>query len=150
MSRIAYLVYASTATEPFTSNALFHLLKRSRVANEKRNVTGALLYKNGVFVQLLEGAAEDIEDLREKIYRDPRHTGVVTLMRGFADDRVFKGWTMHFIVADGRDAQTRDANYRCLRGTAEDGTTAQDDLRAVPSDELHPGLRLLLTFRQVM
>ncbi len=153
MSHFYYLVYTSTADKPFSDNDLFQLLKVSRDANAKRDVTGALLYKNGVFVQMLEGSEKEVESLREKIYRDPRHTGVLTLIRGTAESRVFGEWTMHFIVADERDAKARDANYRCLRGEGDiEDIVIKRDSYQLPSDasELHPGLRLLLTFRQVM
>ena len=69
---------------------------------------GALIYKNGVFVQMIEGSEEAIEALREKIYRDPRHTGIITLIRGTAGARVFGEWTMHFITPNEHDAAARE------------------------------------------
>lgn len=153
MNTVYYLVYTSTATDPFADNDLFRLLSRSRVANEQTNISGALIYRNGVFVQMLEGNEQDVEQLREKIYSDPRHTGVLTLIRGYAESRVFGEWTMHFIVNDEGDAQTRDTGYRCLRGTGdvEDMVIERNSYRLpANTDELHPGLRLLLTFRQLM
>ena len=153
MSEISYLVYTSTANKPFSDDDLFTLLKKSRASNDKVNVTGALMYKNGIFVQMVEGSETDIETLREKIYRDSRHGGVLTLIRGTAETRVFGEWTMHFIVGDKQDARARDANYRCLRGKGdiEDIVIERESYQLSPdTDELHPGLRLLLTFRQIM
>ena len=32
----------------------------------------------------------------EKIYRDPRHRGVITLLQGFSEKRQFEDWEMGF------------------------------------------------------
>ena len=42
MKTLSYLVYTSTATKPFDTEELFRLLKRSRAANEQRDVTGGV------------------------------------------------------------------------------------------------------------
>ena len=148
-----YLVYTSTATTPFDEEALSELLRTSCTANGRRGVTGALHYRNGIFVQMLEGSEEEVEELRGKIYRDPRHSGIMTLTSGFARRRVFPEWTMHFISADERGAEENERAYRRLSGKGDLEEMVETSPGYHPGDasgELHPGLRLLLIFRQIM
>ncbi|HWF37906.1 MAG TPA: BLUF domain-containing protein [Candidatus Acidoferrales bacterium] len=52
-------------------------------------VTGMLLYKDGCFMQVLEGNEEAVIDLAEKIQRDPRHKNMMTLYQGDSPERQF-------------------------------------------------------------
>ena len=46
---------SSQASEPMTAVALETILADARTGNAARNVTGALIYVDGVFLQILEG-----------------------------------------------------------------------------------------------
>jgi hypothetical protein len=48
-----------------------------------------LLYKDGCFMQVLEGNEEAVIDLAEKIQRDPRHKNMMTLYQGDSPERQF-------------------------------------------------------------
>ncbi len=50
-----FLVYVSSAVVPFTPAALVDLLATSHKNNSKSAVSGMLLYKDGNFMQALEG-----------------------------------------------------------------------------------------------
>ena len=91
-----YLVYASSAVRLFTPEELTDLLAVSRVNNARAGITGMLLYKGGNFLQVLEGDEQPVEALHAKILRDPRHKGVITLLRGPLEERAFPGWSMGF------------------------------------------------------
>jgi len=54
-SRYVPLVYVSSATELFSDTQLENLLLRSRQNNSTLGITGMLLYKDGNFMQCLEG-----------------------------------------------------------------------------------------------
>lgn len=56
-----------------------------------------LLYHEGSFLQVLEGAAENVEMLFERIGRDPRHRRVMVLLRRSIDARQFQDWSMGFV-----------------------------------------------------
>ncbi len=102
---------------------------------------------------MLEGPEDSVETLREKIYSDPRHGGIYTLIRGTAELRVFSDWTMHFISNNERSLREAELTYRCLSGSGdmEDMLEQSGQYKSHPDAEgLHPGLRLLLMFRQIM
>ncbi len=91
-----HLVYASSALQPFTKPELQALLEQARAKNAKLGLTGMLLYKDGNFMQVLEGDQKAVTDLAAIIERDPRHKGVLILLRGTSEERLFPDWSMGF------------------------------------------------------
>ena len=91
-----FLVYASTATKLFSPGELLALLEGSRERNHKRGVTGMLLYKDGSFMQVIEGEKPVVEALFKKLSRDSRHHGILTLLKGHETERMFPDHSMGF------------------------------------------------------
>ena len=89
-------VYLSSAVRPFSNEEIVALLTRCRENNAKVGITGMLLYKEGNFMQVVEGAEKHVRELLEKITRDPRHHGLITLIEGRSAERQFPDWTMGF------------------------------------------------------
>lgn len=96
MSNLIRLIYASSAVELFTEQELIDLLHKSRSNNQKRNITGMLLYRDGNFLQVLEGPASQIDELYDIIKQDSRHKGILTISRENAKGRIFPDWEMGF------------------------------------------------------
>ena len=71
---MVFLVYVSSAVKLFSDEELVQLLEASRENNSKIGVTGMLLYKEGNFMQLIEGPEESVRSLHAKISIDPRHS----------------------------------------------------------------------------
>ncbi len=90
------LVYFSAATTPFTKAQLMALLKKAREKNERLGITGMLLYKEGDFLQLLEGERSAVEALFRVIETDPRHKEVFVALEEATDARLFDQWSMGF------------------------------------------------------
>ncbi len=90
------LVYVSSAVELFSQAELRTLLDTSRRNNTRSGITGMLLYKDGNFMQVLEGPAAALREVHERIGRDPRHTGLITLMERPIAQRQFVDWSMGF------------------------------------------------------
>ncbi len=70
------------------------ILETSRANNARAGVTGALLYSDGCFAQVLEGGLDAVERTFERIQCDNRHGDVVVLQAGPADGRLFGVWNM--------------------------------------------------------
>ena len=85
---------------------LAELLVQARSRNERNAVTGMLLYKDGRFIQLLEGHEEQVQQSFERICKDERHTAVELLWLRYAQYRDFPDWTMGFVNADELDPST--------------------------------------------
>ena len=90
------LTYVSSAVTPFSPRQLRDLLAVCRENNRRRDITGMLLYKDGNFMQALEGDEEAVLGLHTIIAGDPRHRGLITLLQGPTQDRQFARWSMGF------------------------------------------------------
>jgi hypothetical protein len=90
------LVYVSAAVTWFNQRELRDLLAHSRLGNAQTGITGMLLYKDGNFMQALEGDEREVRALEARIARDRRHQGMVTLHSGYSPQRQFSTWTMGF------------------------------------------------------
>lgn len=97
------LVYVSFAPHQMSADELRSILEVSRDNNAPRNITGMLLYRNGFFIQALEGEEEVVMPLYDKIQRDPRHDRVMTVYKGKITERTFKDWSMGFYNLDDVD-----------------------------------------------
>lgn len=91
-----HLIYSSFATVRLSQRDLIDLLKAARVRNEARGLTGMLLYRDGTYLQYLEGRRSDIEELLERLSRDPRHRDIRILKEGSAPARLFPEWSMAY------------------------------------------------------
>jgi hypothetical protein len=87
------LIYAS---HPFGFDdlALANILKTSQRNNALSGITGTLICREDIYLQLLEGARGDVEALFEKIKRDDRHADVTLLVQEVTAQRLFPHWAM--------------------------------------------------------
>lgn len=90
------LVYLSSAISYFSKPQLVDLLSKSRVKNATLGVTGILLYKEGDFLQLIEGERPAVEKLFATIRKDTRHGSVTILIEEECTQRLFSDWSMGF------------------------------------------------------
>ena len=90
------LVYVSAAVTWFSDRELRSLLAQCRLSNAQTGVTGMLLYKDGNFMQALEGDERTVRALEACIAADRRHQGMVTVHSGHTTERQFSEWTMGF------------------------------------------------------
>lgn len=93
---MVFWVYVSSAVDWFSMAELRRLLAKSRERNEREGITGMLLFKDGHFMQVVEGEDEAVKRLHDRIQADPRHHGIVTVDSGPIDARRFADWRMAF------------------------------------------------------
>lgn len=136
-----HLGYVSTETQHFSSETLIALLTEARTANAEHDVTGLLLYREGSFYQVLEGAESDVIATFEAIERDPRHASVRVLFKGETDTREFADWQMGFINLDGLDIDSLSGFSNFLSRDAQ----PQEFL-----ENLSRGKKLALMFRSML
>ncbi len=91
-----FLIYVSSATKHFSEEDLKDLLIISRKNNTSLGITGMLLYSDDNFIQVIEGELKTINGLYEKISKDPRHKGILRLLKGEIQTRNFGEWSMGF------------------------------------------------------
>ncbi len=93
---LACLVYASLANNEMTEEDLKGLLSVARSKNEKLEITGLLLYRDGFFAQALEGEKDKIDALFDRISIDGRHRDVTKIYEKSIHERSFPNWSMGY------------------------------------------------------
>jgi hypothetical protein len=92
--RVSQLVYLSRATAHVDRVELHDITAVSMANNRRRGITGALLFCDGYFLQILEGAADVVETTLARIELDGRHADVQVIERRDGVGRMFADWEM--------------------------------------------------------
>jgi hypothetical protein len=87
------LIYAS---RPFGYDdlSLTGILLQARQNNARNGITGALICREDLFLQMLEGRRDVVTSTFARILRDERHVDVVNLLSTDIDNRLFAEWSM--------------------------------------------------------
>lgn len=90
---VTQLIYMS---EPFgyDENILATILATARRRNERDGITGALICRHDIYLQLIEGDEGAIDALFARILADDRHLAVTLLSRVEVADRLLPQWAM--------------------------------------------------------
>jgi hypothetical protein len=88
------IVYISTAGGVSAADVA-HILESAERNNAQREITGFLLFNGRNFLQLIEGPKAGLMSLMTTLARDPRHSGMLTLIDEAIEDRSCPAWSMH-------------------------------------------------------
>ncbi|HEX8556266.1 MAG TPA: BLUF domain-containing protein [Sphingomonas sp.] len=90
---VTQLIYMS---QPFgyDDSILSGILTTARRKNALHGITGALICRHDIYLQLIEGDADAIDALYDRIAADDRHLAVTLLNRAQVADRLFPRWAM--------------------------------------------------------
>jgi len=97
---IKRIAYTSRPTDTVSKQALLALLHDARDYNAADGITGFLFFKDNQFIQVIEGAVTDVDDLFARIKADKRHTDINILLNETADERMFPDWNMACAIFD--------------------------------------------------
>lgn len=78
----------------FDTATLGGILVAARRNNARDRLTGALICRADLYLQLLEGPPAAVADTYARIKRDDRHCDIEGLVSHAADDRLFPAWEM--------------------------------------------------------
>lgn len=90
---LTQLIYSSRPFG-FDDAILSQILLTARRNNANANVTGCLICRGDLYLQLLEGPSEAIARLYDAILEDDRHIEVTLRMQHQTDTRMFGEWAM--------------------------------------------------------
>ena len=103
-------VYCSRAAEGIDDGEVGRIVELSQRRNAARSITGVLVFGNGVFFQIIEGPAVQIDNLIAILRIDPRHHDIVSLERSEdMRERLYPNWEMERVEADSIRAVLQDA-----------------------------------------
>ncbi|MEH6762982.1 MAG: BLUF domain-containing protein [Aequorivita antarctica] len=86
---IRTIVYISNAVMLLEKKHLDELFYQCVQNNISNNVTGILIYKEGTFIQVLEGNDQDLNNLFKTIQQDKRHNNIMTVLDRMNTKRLF-------------------------------------------------------------
>jgi hypothetical protein len=93
------VIYSSKSSTPMQTDDLEDILENARENNFEAGITGALVYIEGFFLQILEGEAEAVHELMARISKDLRHETVTVLTQGETAAPLFSDWRMAYLSA---------------------------------------------------
>ena len=93
------IVYMSTAVGVLRAEELDRIYLCAKSSNARAGITGLLLFYEGAFLQMLEGPTAGVMSLAERIRKDRRHGGMITLESQIIEERAFSDCAMHFVAA---------------------------------------------------
>lgn len=100
---IKRIKYVSRYAEGLSNADLDQIAAQSATNNAQLGMTGILLTGGGVFFQILEGPADVVEPVFQRILADPRNQDVLLLgVQEAAEERLFPGWAMKRVNLDDR------------------------------------------------
>ena len=116
---------------------LEQILRSARKNNGALDVTGALLFNEEYFAQVLEGPRLAVEEIFERIQRDRRHGQVTVVDNGWTEHRDFPTWAMAHV------RPKQDQNLDGLAATLnlalinphESGTEVLDLLKSLVAED---------------
>ncbi|MFM1875254.1 MAG: hypothetical protein RL266_991 [Bacteroidota bacterium] len=114
-------------------------MAKAEQRNKQQNITGLLVYFDGSFIQMLEGAEEDVLDTFDRIKGDSRHEQIIKLFSGETDKRHFPNWKMALEVVDRAKFSEIDS-YESL----DEGDRFLNQI-----DDAHMGLKMLRYFYEI-
>lgn len=93
ITNLIQIVYVS---QPFGFDepTLAGILLDARRCNKRDDVTGALVCRHDIYLQLLEGPEDAVRAAYARIRRDDRHVGVKELLNRKIQTRLFASWAM--------------------------------------------------------
>lgn len=120
------LLYISASRDRSAPAEVGDVLEAALRNNPKEGLTGVLVFHDGNFVQVLEGAAEAVERRFRRIRADPRHSFVTVLIEREIETRMFPDWSMGWVDAPpGTDLSGR---LRALNPKSPLPDSAADDI----------------------
>ena len=106
------LTYTSLASFDLQASDLEAIHRTARETNALDGITGLLIFNGTHFLQIIEGAPNAIDELVEKLRRDPRHSGLEVRDERDISERSFRDWSMELVRVS--------ASYFEAKGTVSD------------------------------
>lgn len=131
------LVQLTYASRPFGFDeaVLGTILLDARRCNTRDGITGTLIVRHDLFLQLLEGPQEAIDAAYQRISRDDRHIEVRQLTRREVAERLFPDWAMrHDPARSWMWSMDEVANGAVHRASEADILSVFERLRYEPAD----------------
>lgn len=103
------LTYTSLARLDLEASDLEAIHRTAREVNALEGITGLLIFNGTHFLQIIEGAPDAIDELVERLRRDPRHNGLEIRDERKIERRSFPDWSMEMVRVSASYFEAKDA-----------------------------------------
>lgn len=131
------LDYSSKATNEMMLSHLIGILRQARTKNKLSDVTGLLVFIDGMFLQVLEGEEGTVKDLMKKITEDTRHQDIKVIRGSNVEKLTFSNWEIAYT--------SPSAKKLAIWSGLDDTRTVEEILSSLKNDpEMVPELMVRL------
>ena len=102
------LTYTSLARLDLTAEDLEAIHRTAREVNALEGITGLLIFNGIHFLQIVEGTPDAIDELVERLRRDPRHNGLEIRDEREIENRSFPDWSMELVRVSASYFEAKD------------------------------------------
>ena len=102
------VTYTSLARLDLQASDLEDIHRTARDQNALDGITGLLVFNGTHFLQIVEGSEKAIDELIERLRKDPRHTGFEIRDRRKVEARSFPEWSMELVRVKASYFEARD------------------------------------------
>ncbi|MEH6517193.1 MAG: BLUF domain-containing protein [Halioglobus sp.] len=114
MANIRQVIYISRAAYGFSAAELHELAAISARKNQLQGITGALLFIDHCFIQIIEGEEHSMSDLLDKLEVDPRHHDMRIISDHLEDSRHFSDWSMGLVSTPDEEKKKVRSELRAV------------------------------------
>ena len=119
------VTYTSLARLDLQTSDLEDIHRSARESNALEGITGLLVFNGTHFLQIIEGSETAIEELVERLRKDPRHTGFEVRDQRKVDARSFPDWSMELVRVNASYFEARDTLEDRLPDTVPEAIQAR-------------------------
>ena len=123
--KLTSITYTSLARLDLQTSDLEAIHRTALEQNALDGVTGLLVFNGTHFLQIIEGSEEAIEDLVDRLRKDPRHNGFEIRDRRKVDTRSFPDWSMELVRVNASYFEARDTMADRLPDTVPEAIRAR-------------------------
>ena len=134
LMQMVYLSFATVKLKADADKQIEAILEEAVAHNSEVGITGELIYRNGIFLQLLEGRKSDVEQLLGKILMDSnRHENMKVLFKQPMVERLFPDWSMAYVKLDNAalDLVNTIVSWQTLINTSPNKVVPPNDVLKV-------------------
>lgn len=93
--------YCSVLAADYDATCVSAIIRVAREFNANHAITGVLIFDGTRFFQYIEGPADSMTTLIDRLYTDPRHTDITVLLHdAMPPERWFPSWSMAYASVD--------------------------------------------------
>jgi len=102
------LTYTSLARLDLQASDLEAIHRTAREVNALEGISGLLIFNGTHFLQIIEGAPDAIDELLDRLRRDPRHNGLEVRDEQQVERRSFPDWSMELVRVSASYLEAKD------------------------------------------